>query len=269
MSNKKLKKLESILENLGTVLVAYSGGVDSTFLLKTALSVLSKKRVLAVTAKSETFPHRESLLARKIAKRLGSSYKVIYTKELNVKNFKKNPIDRCYFCKKELFKKLKAMAKKESLYNVIDGSNFDDLFDWRAGSIAAKELGVRSPLAEAGMHKKDIRTLSRKFNLPTWNKPSFACLASRIPYNSRITKSKLGMIDEAENILLDLGFSQARVRHYDLLARIEVFPGDLAKILNSRKTILRNFKKLGFKYITLDLEGYRTGSMNEAIALKR
>lgn len=265
MKDKKLKKLEKILKELGSVVVAYSGGVDSTFLAKVAVSLLGKRNALAVTAKSETYPSSENEQAKICAKKLGLPHKVIYTKELDVKNFKKNPTNRCYFCKKELFGKLKKIAAQRRLKNVIDGSNIDDVSDWRPGSQAAKELKVISPLREAGLTKGDIRALSRRMRLPTWDKPSFACLASRIPYNSTINKAKLKMVDAAEEFLKDLKFRQVRVRCYDKLARIEVDPAELVKIIGLRKKIIKKFIEIGFRYITVDLEGYRTGSMNEGV----
>jgi len=265
MQNSKLKKLKKILKELKSVVVAYSGGVDSTFLLKMATTVLGKENVLAVSAKSETYPSREAREARKIAAKLKAHYKVINTSELNIKNFSKNPVNRCYFCKKELFQKLKKTAEKNKYNAVVDGTNHDDLSDWRAGRRAAKELGVRSPLAEAKFTKNDIRFLSNKLMLPTAKKPSFACLASRFPYNHTITKKKLSIVDKAENFLRDLGFGQVRVRFYDQLARIEVGADKIKKLVNLRQTILKEFKKLGFIYVTIDLEGYRTGSMNEEV----
>lgn len=263
--NLKLKKLERILKDLESVVIAYSGGVDSTFLLKTAVSVLGKDKVLAVTAVSETYPSTERDAAKALVKKIDAYHRIISTRELDIKNFKDNPINRCYFCKKELFGKLKRIADKKKLKNVIDGSNVDDKNDWRAGSIAAKELGIRSPLAESGFTKNNIRNLSRKLGLITWNKPSFACLASRFPYGQKITKEKLSLVEEAENYLRKLGFRQVRVRCYDRLARIEVEPRQLKRLTDFKEKIIKRLKELGFIYITLDLSGYRTGSMNEAI----
>lgn len=265
MKSKKLKTLEKILKELKSVVVAYSGGVDSAFLLKSALSVLGKKNVLAVTARSETYPIDEGKQAEALAKKLKVRYKIINTSELGIKNFKANPENRCYFCKKELFGNLKSVARKNRINNVVDGSNFDDLSDWRPGSIAAKELKVRSPLAEAGLTKDDIRALSRKSRLSTWNKPSFACLASRIPYHNTITKEKLAMVDKAEKFLKSLGFRQVRVRCHSRLARIEAESKDVARLALLREKIVTKLKKLGFIYVALDLAGYRTGSMNEAM----
>ena len=265
MKNRKVLKLEKILKELGSIVVAYSGGVDSTYLLKVSLSVLGKKNVLAVIARSETYPSGERRYAEAMSKRLGSFYKIIHTSEIDIKGFKKNPENRCYFCKKELFKNLKRIAKTRGLRSVADGSNHDDLSDWRPGSIAAGELGIRSPLAEARLSKNEIRLFSRKLKLPTWDKPSFACLASRFPYHTEITKEKIKSVDAAENFLKSLGFRQMRVRSHNGVARIEVEPGDLKKLLSLRKKISEKFKSLKFSYIAMDLDGYRTGSMNETI----
>lgn len=261
---RKLEKLRNILKSLKSVVIAYSGGVDSTFLLKVAVDTLGRENVLAVTARSETYPINEFRLAKILAKQIGARHKIIYTSELNIKNFKNNPINRCYYCKKELFTKLKKIAKAKGLSHVVDGTNYDDLKDVRYGRIAAKELGIRSPLLEARITKDDIRRFSKGMNLRTWNKPSLACLASRFPYNSKLTKEKLSVIEKAEEFLKNFGIRQVRVRHYGRLARIEVLPEDIKILLNrtNAKKISQRFKKYGFLYTTLDLEGYRTGSMN-------
>jgi len=269
--NAKLKKLIKILKQLNKVLIAYSGGVDSTFLLKIAVDALGKENVLAVTARSETYPYRELKEARSSSKQIGAKLKVINTSELQIKGFRDNPVNRCYYCKKELFSKLKNIAKDEGLNYCLDGSNHDDLRDLRYGSLAAKELGIRSPLLEAGITKDEIRKFSRDLNLRTWDKPSFACLASRFPYKSQITKKRLSMVEKAEESLRDFGIKQIRVRHYDKMARIEVFPEDIKILLNRKnaKQISQKFRKLGFLYTTVDLEGYKTGSMNKALENKR
>ncbi len=265
----KLSKLKHLLENLQSVVIAYSGGLDSTFLLKIALDTLGKDNVLAVTAKSETYPSRELKEALRTVKELGAPYTTIKTRELDVRNFKKNPINRCYYCKKELFKRLKKIAHDRGLKNVIDGSNKDDLKDVRFGMEAARELGVKSPLVEASIGKGYIRRLSRRMHLKTWSKPSFACLASRIPYYNKIDKKTLKKVDEAEDFLRRLNVKQVRVRACKDTARIEVKRADFGRVLKISERIVRRFKRLGFTYISLDLQGYRTGSMNEPYLLTK
>lgn len=260
----KQAKLKKILKTFKSVLIAYSGGVDSTFLLKVAADTLSPENVLAVTARSETYPARELKEAKQLARQIGARHKIINTSELEIKGFKNNPVDRCYYCKKELFSKLKKIAEIERLNYCVDGTNYDDLKDVRYGRIAAKELGIRSPLLEAKIAKADIRRLSKKLCLKTWDKPSFACLASRVPYKTRITRHNLSIVEKAEEFLRSFGIKQVRVRHYGKFARIEVYPEDMKILLNKRnaKLISQRFKKFGFLYTTVDLEGYRTGSMN-------
>lgn len=249
-----------------SVLIAYSGGVDSTFLLKVARDVLEDK-VVAVTATSLTYPSYEIEHARVMAKGLYVKHLIIKTNELSDLKFTNNAQDRCYWCKRELFLKLAGLAKEYKLNYVLDGSNYDDIRDFRPGMKAAEEFGVRSPLKEAGLTKDEIRSLSKRFGLPTWNKPSFACLASRFPYGMKITKENLTKVDKAEDFLKKFGIAQVRVRHQDKLVRIEVLKEDIPKLLEEklRKQILSFFKKLGYNYITVDLEGYRTGSMNEVL----
>jgi uncharacterized protein len=266
---KKTKNLKKILKSMKSVVLAFSGGVDSTFLLKIAIDALGRNNVLAVTARSETFPRREYYSAKAIARQLAANFLTIYTEETKNKSFLKNPVDRCYYCKKELFERLLTIAKKSGIDFVIDGTNFDDRKDLRYGSRAAKKLGIRSPLAEAHIGKADIRRFSKQVGLPTWDKPSFACLASRFPYHHGITKEKLIRIDRAEEFLYKCRFRQVRVRAHNDIARIEVERKDIKKILlNQRlqKNIANRLKKLGFSYVTLDLEGYRTGSMNEVLS---
>jgi uncharacterized protein len=257
----KLKRLKDILKNIDSVLVAYSGGLDSTFLLKVASDVLQNK-VLAVTAASPTYPKEELIFAKKMAKSIGTRHKIIRTSELKDKNFISNPPDRCYFCKKELFNRLKKLARRYKLKFVIDASNASDRKDFRPGNRAKDELNIRSPLQEAGFNKEDIRRFSRSLGLATWNKPSLACLASRIPYGRRISQRTLGRINQAEVFLKNMGFRQIRIRDYDGLCRIEVFKEDIPELIGKRNTIVKKLKILGYDYITVDLEGYRTGSMN-------
>jgi len=263
----KLQKLKSIISGMQSVLVAYSGGLDSTFLLAVALEALGRKNVLAVNALSETYPAHEARSAQKIAKKLGARLIKIQSGELENPEFVKNPPDRCYHCKKELFSRLLAVAKKQHIAQVVDGTNVDDDSDYRPGSRAAHELGIRSPLKEAGITKAEICSLSRKMKLPTWDKPSYACLASRFPYGTKITKDILRRLDEGENYLRKLGFRQVRARHHGNMVRIELGEGwRPARSLFPK--IVKKFKSLGYTYITLDLEGYRTGSMNAEIQAK-
>ena len=260
----KLKKLKSILKEMGSVLVAYSAGVDSTFLLKVARDCLGSK-VLAVTADSPTYQRQELKFSKKMARELGVRHKVIKTLELEDKNFIKNPVDRCYFCKSELFSRLRKIAKDNRLNFVADASNVSDKKDFRPGSIAKNELGVRSPLQESGFTKEDIRIFSKKLGLKTWDKPSLACLASRIPYGRKISSPVLSRINKAEEFLRKAGFKQVRLRHYDGLCRIEVAKSEISLLAHKSNLVVDRLKKMGYNYITLDLEGYRTGSMNEVI----
>jgi uncharacterized protein len=263
---RKLNSLKKIISDFKSVLVAYSGGVDSTFLLKVCKDVLNNN-VLAVIAISPAYSEDEIKFARRMAKIIGVKYLLIETDELKNKDFCKNTPFRCYYCKKELFSKLKKIAEENNIEYVIEGTNYDDLKDFRPGLNAIKELGIRSPLLEAKLRKKEIRELSKYFSLPTYDKPSYACLSSRFPYYEEITEDKLKMIDEAERFLKRCGFSQVRVRYYKNICRIEVEKKELNLFLeeNFRKKIVKKFKDLGFIYITLDLEGYRSGSMNEEL----
>ena len=263
----KYKRLKGILEEMGSVLVAFSGGVDSSFLLKTAHEVL-RDEVFAVIASSETYPEKEKEEAIKIAQYLNVRYKIIRTLELENPDFVNNSPQRCYFCKRVLFSRLKEIAEDEGISCVIDGANLEDTGDYRPGSIAAEELGIRSPLKEARFIKSEIRELSRQLGLPTWNKPSMACLASRFPYYMRIDMKSLKRVSQAEDFLRALGFSQIRVRHHGQIARIEIEPKEFPEIMEKgvREKINKTLKKLGYTYITVDLAGYRTGSMNEPLS---
>jgi pyridinium-3,5-biscarboxylic acid mononucleotide sulfurtransferase len=261
----KLENLKTIIKETGGAVVAFSGGVDSTFLLKIAHDVLGNK-VLAVTANSETYPKRELEEAKTFAKSLGIRHIVIETLELEIEGFADNPPDRCFYCKHELFSKLTDIAKSNGIDYVFDGSNYDDRNDHRPGMRAAKQLGVISPLKQAEMSKDDIREISKEIGLSTWNKPSFACLSSRFPYGTKITPEKLVVIGEAEDFIRDLGFNELRVRHHDNIARIEIGKADLVRIIPYADQIVAKIKSLGFLYVTLDLAGYKTGSMNYTLS---
>ena len=264
---EKFIKLKEIFLSMGKVIVAYSGGVDSTLLLKTAKESLGKEHVLAVTALSPLFPDRELVGAKKMAQEMGVKHILIESNELEIEGFSKNPSNRCYFCKKELFEEIQNLARKEAVSFVVEGSTLDDEKDHRPGRKAIQELGIRSPLQEARFTKTDVRELSRALGLPTWEKPSFACLASRFPYGEEITPEGLRMVDEAEDFLFSLGFKQVRVRHYQSLARIEVYPEEMSRLMNGslRAKVVNRLKEIGYRYVTLDLQGFRSGSMNEVL----
>ena len=263
---KKEEDLKVYFRQLKSVAVAFSGGVDSTYLLKTAHDTLGDQ-VIAVTAKSCSFPERELKEAIHFCEKEGIRHFVCESEELDIEGFSHNPKNRCYICKHELFEKIINIAKEQKIAYIAEGSNMDDLGDYRPGKRAIQELGVRSPLQEAGLYKEEIRKLSKGMNLPTWNKPSFACLASRFVYGETITEEKLHMVDQAEQFLMDLGFHQFRVRIHGTMARIEVPEEDILKIADNetRTKITEKFRTLGFSYVTLDLQGFRSGSMNETL----
>lgn len=262
---RKKRNLEKILKKAGRILVGYSGGVDSTFLLKFAVECLGSDNVGAFIEKAEVYPDSEMDFAKKIAGSLGVKIFVYSSRKLSDRRFSKNTVDRCFYCKKDLFSKMAEIATKYRFNVIVDGSNLDDLSDYRPGNRAKLIYRVISPLQQASLRKKDIRILSKEMGLPTWNKPQMACLASRIPYGEKITKSRLKRVLRAEEYLRKLGFSMVRARDYDKLCRIEVSVPEIKKIVKFRPDIVEALKKIGYKYITLDLEGYTTGSMNRVI----
>lgn len=263
---EKYGDLKKYLQGFDSLTVAFSGGVDSTFLLAAAKEALGEK-VIAVTLLSGFVPENEVQEATLFATALGVRHEFIQVDELSIPGVASNPPDRCYLCKKALFTQIKVLAEKMEIQQVVDGSNLDDEGDYRPGMQALAELGIKSPLRIAQLTKEEIRSLSQMLNLPTWNKPSFACLASRIPYGEAITKEKLAMIEKAELFLMAQGLKQMRVRCHDKLARIEVPEEDIPLLLNGemRKKIAEAFAKIGFTYTAIDIKGYRTGSLNEVL----
>jgi uncharacterized protein len=262
----KRTHLEAILAALDSVAVAFSGGADSTLLLAMCLRVLGRGRVLAVTADSPSLPRRELQQASALAAELGASHRVIATHELADERFSRNPRDRCFYCKQELFDQIHALSADEGFRHIAYGGTADDLGDHRPGMVAARQAGALAPLLQAGFSKEDVRALSRELGLRTWNKPAMACLASRFPYDSAITVERLSQVEQAEEFLRqELGFSQVRVRHHDAIARIEVPPHDLARPISLplREHVVAELKKLGYAFVTVDLQGFRSGSMNE------
>lgn len=263
----KYDRLTAILREMGSVAIGYSGGVDSTLLLKVAADLLGT-RTVAMIGRSETYPTREFEEAMALAAEMGARVVVVRTEETDVVKFQENPPDRCYFCKTELFEKLQGVAEKEGVEWIADGTITDDLGDFRPGMKAKSEKNVRSPLLEAEFSKADVRELSRHLGLSTWDKPAFACLSSRFPYGMGITRENLTRVDEAETFLRDSGFRNFRVRFHDeKTARVEVGPEEIVRLLEDglRQELVARLKSLGFTYVTLDLQGYRTGSMNEVL----
>lgn len=261
---KKLETLKKIIKDSGNLAIAFSSGVDSTFLLHTAHEVLGDN-VIAITVTSLSFPKRELKEAVEFCKKENIKQITFKFDELTLEGFCKNPKDRCYICKKALFENIKNIALVNGIKYVAEGSNTDDNNDYRPGLLAISELGIKSPLREAGFTKSEIRTLSKEMGLPTWEKPSFACLSSRFAYGEVITKEKLEMVDKSEQLLFSLGFRQFRVRIHGQLARIEVLPDEIEKIIKNRDLIAAKLKEYGFVYVSLDLQGYRIGSMNETL----
>ena len=267
---QKYDRLLGILKELESVLVAFSGGVDSTFLARAAKDALGDKALL-VTADSETYPASELEEARRLARHLGMRHLVIETRELDNPEYAKNPPNRCFFCKEELFTKLGPLAAREGMAHLVYGANMDDLGDHRPGMEAAKRMGVRAPLIDAEFWKTEIRELSQEFGLPTWDKPSFACLSSRFQYGDGITSEKLRQVDAAEAFVRSLGFKQFRVRHHDRLARLEISREEMARLWEDdiRDSIVERFRELGYLYVSVDLQGFRSGSANDALKLIR
>lgn len=264
---EKQKRLQEHLKKLNRIAVAFSGGVDSTFLLITAKNILGDQ-VLAITARSMSYPERELSDAQTFCRQNGIEQVIIDSEELDIDGFSQNPVYRCYLCKTELFTKIKKIADEKEIKYIIEGSNADDSSDFRPGLRAVEEQGILSPLKQAGITKNEIRRLSKELGLPTWNKQSFACLSSRFPYGETITPERLRMVDKAEQFLLDLGFRQVRVRFHKDLARIETDDAGFSKMMDisMRSSIYNKFKEIGFIYVAIDIRGYRTGSMNETLS---
>jgi len=260
----KIDILENNIKKLKTAVVSFSGGVDSTFLLKITSNVLGNN-CIAVTLQTSAHSKKEINEAKIIANSFSIPHHLLKINITKMKRFYENPSDRCYHCKKYMFSTIIDFAKSHNISSVLEGSNLDDLDQYRPGLKALKELGILSPLVQANLTKQDIRSLSKQFHLSTWDKPANPCLATRIPYNTRISEDILNQIEKAENVLYSLGIKQSRVRYHHEIARIEVKKDDMKKILSSADNIIKSFKKLGFKYITIDIEGYRSGSLDEVL----
>lgn len=264
----KYQQLLQLLSKMGQAVIALSGGVDSALLAQAAYQALGEQAI-AMTADSPSMPRRELAEARRLAQQIGIRHVVFQSHELEDPRYAANPVDRCYFCKVETFAEIEQQARVLGYSTICYGENLDDRDDHRPGAQAATEFGVRSPLKEAGLDKAEIRQLAQRFGLPVWDKPAAACLSSRFPYGTAITVEKLRQVEEAEDTLWELGFQQYRVRYHDEIARIEVAEGEMSRLLEQAAAIVRRFRQLGFTYITLDLAGYRRGSLNELIPLAR
>lgn len=263
---EKRNRLESLIREMGSAVVAYSGGVDSALVMAVAHAALGPK-ALAVTADSDSLPARELEAAKRLARMIGAEHIVIQSREMESEDYRRNPVNRCYYCKSELYARLKTIAGERGFAYIVNGTNVDDLGDYRPGLDAAAEANVRSPLRDAGINKQDVRALARELGLPVAEKPAAACLSSRIPYGEPVTPEKLAMIERAEGFLVSLGFSQVRVRHHGDIARIELPKEDIPGFFRDgiQESVQKRLKEIGFKYVTLDIEGYRTGSLNEVI----
>ncbi len=265
MITKKYEMLHGILREMGKIVLAFSGGVDSTFLLKVCIDTIGASNVLAVTAKSETYPTSELEEAIQLASSLGVIHRIVETSELNIPGYTENTSNRCYFCKKNLFEILIPIMEQCQYKNIVYGLIADDMTEHRPGTKAAKEMGIRGPLQEAGFTKEEIRMLSRELGLPTWDKPSFACLSSRIMYGEEITMDKLRKIEQSEQYLKGLGVRQVRVRTHGDMARIEVEPNCMLTVLNNHRDITSTIQSFGYRYVAMDLFGYQSGSMNKGL----
>ncbi|HVB65574.1 MAG TPA: ATP-dependent sacrificial sulfur transferase LarE [Nitrolancea sp.] len=263
-TQEKYSQIQQIMADLGSVVVAYSAGVDSTLVLRIARDALGE-RVVAATGLSDTYPDEEMAEARTLAAEMGVEHVMVRTEELTDPRYAMNSHQRCFFCKNELYGKLRELADQRGIPHIVDGTNADDLGDHRPGLRAARQIGVRSPLQEVGMTKAEIREISNELGLRTWDKPAFACLSSRFPFGTPITLEKLKQVADAERGIRQLGFRGFRVRHHDKLARLEVDPADFPRVLERHDEVVACIRAAGYRFVTLDLQGYRSGSLNEGL----